>query len=310
VYGLVLEEDPLWRVPILVVIALVGLTVATRFWGPTAEPDRRRWYVIAENGLLVWYPGAANPAAAERWATLRVDWTGTVYQLTWRDDEDKRHRLALKGVSGLDDLRHAVNRSGRVPRWTRRRRVGTVAAAVAAAFLVWSAVPVALDVVLGERPDKLGDLAKLCDGDGDGDDGLGRAAPYQGRGLHPIVVYGEDTYSWGNVKDDNGTLRADTVQLVGCVSQIGTVSPDPLVDCPYEGGHTVTIYQGRYQVEIREARTARLVSTFPMEGSTDVDCQEYIYVRRGERSHGSYDTDPDDQDYLQRLLPLIDGPAI
>ncbi|GAB3433875.1 hypothetical protein [Actinophytocola sediminis] len=308
VFAFVLNESPLWRLPVLGLAGLVGVTAATWFWGPTPDPDRRRWFVIAEHGLLVWSPGSDTPSAAVRWDDLRVDWSERVPQLTW-EDGGQRHTLGLTGVSGRGDLIQAVARSGRVGRWTPGRLARTATAAIATAAVVWfAAVPVVLDLVLGERPDDITNFGQVCAGERD----FGRAAAYEGRGPHPIAVYSDHSYpeySDGAVTDAKGWPLADTVQLVGCVRQIGKATPDSLVSCPYEGGYTMTVYQGRYQVEIYEARTGRPVSSFTIDGSTDTDCAAMIYVLPDDHSEQSYDTSPDEASYAKRLASLVNDEA-
>lgn len=309
VFAFVLNDSPLWRLPVLGVAGLVGLTVVTCFWGPAKNPDERRWLVITERGLLVWPPGSDTPSEAVRWDSMRVEQTGPVHELSWQDG-GQRHTLRINGVWGRRDLIQAVELSGRVGRWTRRRLVRRTTAALAAALVVWfAAVPVALDLVLGERPDDITDFAQVCAGKG----GFGRAAPYEGRGPHPIAVYRDTSsypeYSDGAVTDAKGWPPADAVQLVGCVRQTGRATPTSLVSCPYEHGYTMTVYQGRYQVEIYEARTARRVSSATVDGSAGTECSDAIYVRPDDETEQTYDTTPDKADYAKRLASLVDGAA-
>jgi hypothetical protein len=309
VFALTLEESPLWRWPVLGVLAFAWVTFAVCIWGPTPDAERRRLFVVTEHGLLVLSPGEDDPVVvAEYWDDLKISWTGRVHELTWQEGTRER-TLTIPAMPGRDELITAVRLSGRVRRWPPRRLFITGVAAVTSALVVWfAAVPLVIDMVLGERPDDITDFAEMCKGDG----GFGRAALYQGDGPHPIAVYGDISYpdySEGNVKDDKNRPLPDTVQLVGCVQKIGRASSASLTSCPYEGGYTQTIYQGRYRVDVYEARTRRHVSTLLIDGDGVTDCSHWLYVRRDAPHNQTYDTAPDEAGYARLLHRLINDPA-
>jgi len=102
------------------------------------------------------------------------------------------------------------------------------------------------------------------------------------------------------------------VRLVGCRRLVGRASQKVLKSCDYEGGHTVTVYQGRYRVDIYAVRTGRLVASLTIDGSSDPGaCSDWILVNSDsdEPKSRSYETGLDEEDYAARLAPLGNGYA-
>ena len=315
VFALVLSDSPHWRLPVLGYAALLWLNAAWLRWGPIKGPDGRRWFAVAEGGVLVWSPASAAAPSAIPWDEVRVrrrPAPPTTHQLVWQED-DREHVVDVpmaSAVSRRTDLLSALRRRGPVPPWTLARLAGTAVIGVATVLVGWfAAVPVALDVVLGERPDHITDFSRMCEGGG----AFGRAAPYHGAGPHPVAVYNEyggyPDYHDSPVEDAMGWPPAGSVQLVGCSRLVGRAAETGIATCPYEGGYTVTDYQGRYQVDVYEARTGRAVESFTVDGRVGGDCLEHIYVRPGSPRDRSYETVPSDASYAAALAPLVNGEA-
>ncbi|MEQ7010644.1 hypothetical protein ABN028_31140 [Actinopolymorpha sp. B17G11] len=87
------------------------------------------------------------------------------------------------------------------------------------------------------------------------------------------------------------------VQLVGCRRGAGRASQKVLRSCDYEGGHTVTVYQGRCQVDVYVVRTGRLVASLTINGGPDAgSCSDWILVDSDEPTGRSYETGLDQED--------------
>lgn len=303
VFAFVLNDSPWWRLPVVVITVLAWATVAAALWGPDRDAEGRSRLVVTEGGLLVWAPGADTPSVTVPWHRLRVG----AHQLTW-EEGGQQHTLDLTGVVGKRDLISAVRQSGRAVRWPLGRLATTAVATVATALVAWFAVlPVALNVVLGERPDHISDFAAMCEGDG----GFGRAAPYGDAGPHPIAVYKPGSsypeYDYSPATGSEKAPPADTVQLVGCVREAGRADASPLMSCPYTGGYHRTIYQGRYRIDVYEAGTGRQVSTVDIDGSRNVDCARWLYVDDNDPLERNDNTEPDAAAYATVLSPLVNG---
>jgi hypothetical protein len=288
--------DPwLWRWPVLCLAVLVALMIAVRRWGPSGPREEQRWFVVAEHGLVVLTWDSVEVALP--WDSVSVERDMGMRRIVWSDQEAP----PSNHVVGRRDLLAAVERGGRLASWTPRRFARTATLGVAAALVaVFVVVPVALDVVLGPRPHELADLAEVCAGDG-----IGRAAAYEGEAPHPIAVFGDHPtpeYSAG--------APADTVQLVGCQRSTSGSAPDATATCSYEGGHTLTIFQGTYEITVREARTARVVAVVGIDGERTTDCLEVLHVRTDDLSSDQeLLTVPEYAAYERTLSDVTDGPA-
>jgi hypothetical protein len=319
VFGLTLTGSPLWRLPVLGWTALAGLTAAWWRWGPVRDPARRRRFVVTEGGLLVWAPGYDAEPTAIPWAELHVERrlvppAMVVPWLVWRDGDAERG-FDVSGVVGQRDLIRAVELGGPVPAWPPRRLVGTAVVGLATALVLWfAAVPVALDLVLGERPDHITDLSRICAGGR----AFGRADAYQGPGPHPVAVYGDSgtypDYLAGVDRVGHRWPAADEVRkvrLVGCRRLVGRAKPDVLRSCDYQGGYQTLTYQGRYRIDVYAARTGRHVATVQVDGKPKVDggCVDRILVRPDSDRERVFETDPDDAAYAAVLATLVNKDA-
>lgn len=150
------------------------------------------------------------------------------------------------------------------------------------------------------------------------------AAAYQGPGPHPIVVFppfaDADTYPdfTDDGRSDDRTSRqyppARAVQLVGCSRALGRVPSDPGTTCNYLDGHYLGVFQGRFRVDIYEARTGRAVSSVRIDGSKDQPCpaipiQPTAAPNTADDQPADITTSPDDAGYAAVLSPLVTGKA-
>ncbi|NBH03492.1 hypothetical protein [Amycolatopsis sp. SID8362] len=268
-----------WQWPMLLWSALVGLFFLSVHVGPL--PGGRRWVAVADGGLVTWQGGAVR---TQTWA--------------------EAGSLQANVVCCAGDLQAAIRRRSPVPPWTLRRVVCLTVTAIATAAATWyAAVPIAAHVALGERPLKVAQLARICQGGS----AFGRAASYEGAAPHPAVVFTSDgDYGYEPMPDSS----ADTVQLVGCSALIG--EGQPMNNCDYEGGYHRETYQGRYQVEVYEAQTARHVGTFRIDGkgpdATAAECSPSIWVpESGGIASDRSPTNPEDSSYHAHLAPFVDG---
>ncbi|GAD83750.1 hypothetical protein FEK33_05165 [Nocardia asteroides NBRC 15531] len=130
------------------------------------------------------------------------------------------------------------------------------------------------------------------------------SAEFTGPAPHPVVAFVQDQVGvsqaelggsqtpreWGG----SGLKPAD-VQLIACLDE-----PDDgpfLTDCKFTSS-SLPLYQGRYEVTIREARTGREVATVRMSGKSTPDCP-YSVLTKGEDP--KIHTEPDLAEY-QRVL--------
>ncbi len=293
-FALLIVDPWLWRWPVLGVAVLVALLLAARRWGPSGPREEQRWFVVAERGLVVLTRDSVEVALP--WDSVSVERDMGRY-LVWSDGETQ-HSTRFLGVVGRRDLLAAVERGGRIASWTPRRITRTATIGIAATLgVVFVVVPVALDVVLGQRPHELADLATVCAGDG-----IERAAAYEGDGPHPIAVFGDHP----TPEYSTGGTPADTVQLVGCQRSTSGSAPEATASCSYEGGYTLTIRQGTYEVTVREARTGRVVDVVDVDGERTTECLDSLYVRTDDpESDQEYLTIPDPAAYERALSDVI-----
>lgn len=75
------------------------------------------------------------------------------------------------------------------------------------------------------------------------------------------------------------------VQQVACVRRIGW--GEKLNTCRYgempgSSAYETSLYQGTWEVDVREARTGRTIATRTLDGETDSTCPSVAFVRNGE----------------------------
>ncbi|WP_206789061.1 hypothetical protein [Amycolatopsis sp. MtRt-6] len=274
------EAVTTWQWPLLLWSALAGLTYLVGHVGPVS--GGRRWVGVAHGGLVTWQRGSVRTA-------------------TWAEARD----VPAHGVCCAGDLRAAIERRAAVGTWTRRRITGLTVTVLATAAATWfAAVPIAAHVLLGERPLKVAQLARMCEGGRS----FGRTAAYEGAAPHPAVVF--DTAGFSHYEPVPDTEVA-TVQLVGCAVLIG--EGPAIKGCDYQGDYHRATYQGRYLVEVYEAQTARHVGSFRIDGPgpdhVPAECPPSILVPKSggiqsDRAH----TEPDAATYRTHLAPVVDGP--
>ncbi|WP_033287950.1 hypothetical protein [Amycolatopsis jejuensis] len=158
--------------------------------------------------------------------------------------------------------------------------------------------------LLSGRPGELPDFAALCGADGQAFD---KAAAYEGPAPHPIIVFeGGSTVKHA----DNGAgdrPQPDQVQLVGCLRSLGVGAE--LDGCSYRDGSVRTMRQGRWQIEVHEARTGRVVSTVDLNGRTG-ECPTVV-SREHESPGGTVapsdirGTEPDETAYREALRSAV-----
>jgi hypothetical protein len=301
-FVLVLNDAPIWPVP-LFALAVAG--AAEYLWvhlGPVADPGGRRCYVVAERGLLVRSPGAERVV---RW------------------DQVRGSALRPPPTCCGRDLAAALDRGAPVPRWTWRRLVRGAAVGGLAVAVLWTGVPVAAGALFG-LPVTYGALSGLCEGH----DGNRRSAEYTGPGPHLTVVYTESDrflsypdYSYPSepplVPREHPDL--DGVQLVACAHLLGHADPDPAQTCPYTGGDGWRTYRGRYRLDVLSAHSGQRVASFPVTGAfpgsgwnglDDSGCPLTISVPRDRPARvDDWNTPPGDATYRALLAPLVDGTA-
>jgi hypothetical protein len=272
------ENSTTWQWPLFAWAALAGLAYLGVHVGPVL--DGRRWVAVADGGLVVWYRDC-------------------VETFPW----DEARGVDVGRVCNLGDVRDSIAQGRPVGARTRRRITGLTITGLVTAVAVWfTAVPMAQNVFVGERPTDLTHFARTCDGGRP----FGRTAAYAGPAPHPVALY----VGLGNFPDYVSDPRPepDAVQLVGCVRLIGKVSPGPIEVCRYTEGHTSETYQGRYRVDIYEARTGRQVTSFNLDGDADDTCSRSILVERdAEGGTSKFHTHPSRESYRAQLDPLVNG---
>lgn len=278
--SLVSVDSTTWQWPLLALATLVGIAWLWLQIGPVS--GGRHWIAVADGGLILW-------------SRKRVD------TIPWNEARD----VTLGSITSLGDVRDSITRRRAGRRWTRRRILRLTITGLVTAVAAWfTAVPMALHVFVGERPTDITQFARMCDGGKP----FGRTADYAGKAPHPVLVFGDDVSSYPNYMADPQP-EPDTVQLVGCTRLLGTVPGAPVGECNYMGGHTWETYQGRYRVDIYEARTGRHVTSFNLDGiPPGDDCLPSILKPRDAPSDTStFHTDPREEDYRAKLDPLVNG---
>ncbi|HEY8480085.1 MAG TPA: hypothetical protein VIL71_09670 [Spirillospora sp.] len=306
VEGVVAAFD--WRYTLVVPVVIFLGAACWVYLAPPEGSVGRRWFAVCEGGLLVW--SREDAPIAVPWEALTPRWgpRKRLVALEWTDDAGE-HTLHVSPVIAAGDLSRAVERAGPV-RASLRPRLAIGAGAAAAVALVWWIVhPWLIPAVLGERPERLRDLARLCS---QRDRPFERAAAYEGAGPHPLVFFRDGGGPPDFATAGRGDRRPapERVELVACSRPAGRVSDKPIKVCLYQGNLRLESYQGRHRLDVYEARTGRRVARQILDGrSTTGECAPaklvfgdppYDEVRRGE-------TYPSMSDYVAALQPLVTG---
>ncbi|GAA1844024.1 hypothetical protein [Actinomadura bangladeshensis] len=298
-----------WRYVLLLPPLLAAGLACWAHLAPPGLDGPRRWFAVCDDGLLVWSRGSAPIAIP--WGSLTTpEWGArSVRRLVWTDGTAERSVL-VGPVTAARDLGRAVERREPVRASLRPRLAAGAVGAATLALVRWIVQPWLVPAVLGERPERLRDLARLCWRQ---DRPFERAAEHGGTGPHPLVLFRDGIGSSEPVTAGRDGKRPapDEVQLVACSYEAGRVSDEPIQVCPYEGGLRVETYQGRHRLDVYEARTGRRVGRRMMTGPAGTDeCAPVKFVR-GEPPYDDVlqdETVPSLSDYRTALRPFIQGP--
>ncbi|NYI03707.1 hypothetical protein [Allostreptomyces psammosilenae] len=284
------------------------------------SPGGRLWYAVCDEGLLVWSERLGGLASIPWDAVIGVapagmNDDGLVYDLSVVDSEGQRRTVPIGLVTARRDLLRAINGGRPAPTPIARRAVGAGVGALVLGVVAWLVVlPELVPTTVDERPAELSDFARACERGGAR---YPQAAPYGEAGPHPLVLfhvenrrvdgYGPDFSADGGdaTEEESEEVPADAVQLVACSHNVGRVDDSYVERCVYSGGVSVEYYQGRYRVDVYEARTHRLVGTVEVLGDDSVTCSDMVYATEGEDREE--DTLP--SDYGSELAPFVDGEA-
>ncbi|WP_433478410.1 hypothetical protein ACQPZP_16055 [Spirillospora sp. CA-142024] len=299
-----------WRsVFLLPVLAWAGLVCWVHLAPLPGPHGPRLRFAVCEGGVLVLSRAAPVAIPWEALTTPKFGVKRTMRRLVWTDGADERH-LDVGPVSGGRDLGRAVASRGPV-----RARVGPRLAVVAVgaatlALVGWMAQPWLVRAVLGEKPEHLEDLARLCSPQGRPFDGV---APYEGAGPHPLVFFGEGAGRPDLATTGGGRARPepDEVQLVACGQPAGRVSDTPLQVCDYQGGLRLESYQGRRHLDVFEARTGRRVGRQTLTGPGGAGKCAPSQLVHGDPPYTELrrtDTSPPMSEYEAALRAYITGP--
>ncbi|MEU7799412.1 hypothetical protein AB0J14_31450 [Micromonospora arborensis] len=294
--------SPHWRSVVVGYAALAWGAVAWRHWGPITDPDGRRWFVVTERGLLIWSTKSNAAVRAIPGETLRVQGGS----LAWHED-GQAHELVVPAVSRRKALLRSIDSRAPGPSWSVGRLASLASAGLATVLVAqFAAVPLALDIIRGERPGDIEDLFRVCDGG----QAFSGAPPYRGPGPHPVAVR---LWTSHDLQAQADRLESDAVQLVACPDRIGR-SSEALRSCTWENGSTEIEYQGHYRVEIYEVRTGREVTSFEISGSSSVPpvpaCAPYRLDLDERPDHSEVESYPTEAALAARLSPLVDGEAL
>jgi hypothetical protein len=104
------------------------------------------------------------------------------------------------------------------------------------------------------------------------------------------------------------------IQLVACGRKIGRIGTYTLASCPYtpvDGGrgYLVNIYQGRFEYDVREARTGRRVGTVAVDGESEADCSRNQIFGADSPQTVEVDLPPTSAQLDTAFAALVNGPA-
>ncbi|MFE3544020.1 hypothetical protein ACFXK0_13745 [Nocardia sp. NPDC059177] len=130
------------------------------------------------------------------------------------------------------------------------------------------------------------------------------AAEFGGPAPHPVIAFVEDSvgYSDAEIGGYDGPrewggrdLEPADVQLIACLEEPD--DGDFLTDCQFTSS-SLPLYQGRYEVTLREAATGRAVVTTEILGKASPDCPSSVLTKG---DNPKIHTEPDLAEY-QRVL--------
>ncbi|MEV1084058.1 hypothetical protein AB0I98_38605 [Streptomyces sp. NPDC050211] len=297
----------------LVPLLTLGMAAAYVLFATLPGYQPRRWVAVCDGGLLVWsLRGPDREVIPWEAITGLEGFTGSypanvTDQLLWTE-EDRKRTLGLGAFTGRRDLFRAITVRGPV----RRTVAGQVAAAGAVAGLLalvtWQvALPYYAPVTVSDAADDVADYARACEKAGARFEGAARYDSRRGASALAVFTVGED----GLVDSSEGARRLtggrgsetespDTVELVGCSHRIGRGPTGLVKSCSYSNDIFVEHYQGRYRVDVYEARTYHKVGSVTVNGGVDVSCG-FIATADYEGEVLERETEPDDNDYASAL---------
>lgn len=299
-----------WRLAlVLPAAAYLALLCWTR-WAPIPGPAGRRWYAVCDGGLLIW--SRRMPAHESiPWTSLKrprrfVTAPARLSRISWMDGEEETS-LDLVTVSARKSLVASIG----ARRPSRASVLPPSRAAVAGAGLLalalFSTMPWIITALYGEKPGSLTSFARMCFGGSS----FGRAAAYNDQGPHPLVYFPPISRIPTSLPvDERGTAAAARdVQLVACSRANGRTSDKEVRYCSYEGGYSRVYFQGRYEVDVYEARTGRQVGHRTLVGNiSTVDCPSRVYSSIDITGRHEEETYPEQDDYNTALSGFVTGP--
>jgi hypothetical protein len=311
-----LNEVPYWLPLTMTCVLVLWLAAALIRWWPVSRSRGRRWFVVAERGLIVWTRTAAALVIAWDDVTAvelsKAGTTGSTHTLRW----------SAKGEPGSLEIRATSKQASLIKALQGRkavsRRVGwlqpaatTAAALVTMVLLLAQFGPTAVNVALGERPASLADLKRICFGG----KGFGRAAAYTGSGPHPVLLTDEakTVYSGQNGRSVKSSVPPHEVELVACFNGVVRAPGNVFLgDCDYvvtgsDRRYVYHVYQGRMRLTVHEARTARTVASLTVDGRKRPQCESIRFIHPNEPQIEERDTVPEESAYAEPLSPLING---
>ncbi|WP_443307870.1 hypothetical protein [Streptomyces sp. KR55] len=299
-----LDFDPGVR-PVAVFIWLGGSWGGLVYW--LLVRGGRRWYAVCDGGLLVGMGGTETTAIA--WDAVEgaaLVQGGEARRGSWRLfwlDGGKQRYVTFRTVTAREALVEAIELREPVPTPPAQRVLAGTGLVAVASVVVWAVTLSPLsDVVMASRPYYLRDFARLCT---NSDAPYAKAAPYSASGPHPVVLFDEEHGADPVVTSagkGSGDPDPDDVQLVAC-SRLEQRTFD--MTCAFSGGWSVTYYQGRYRIDVYEARTGRRVGGQTVVADNHLFCSG-ILVRQGEGGGHEEDVSVPAQEEYQRI---IDGVA-
>jgi hypothetical protein len=299
-----------WRVIFLApVLVWAGLACWLRLAPLPGPGGARHRFVVCDGGVLVLSRKASTAIPWEAVTKPVLGAKGAMLRLVWTDEAEERH-LYVGPVSAARDLGRAVEKRGPVRARVAPRLAFVAPGAAVLALVGWMVQPWLTRAVLGERPEHLQDLARLCFNQ---DRPYERAAPYEGAGPHPLVFFrdGGGPPNLATAGDGRARPDPDEVQLVACSDPAGRVSNTPLQVCPYEGGLRLESYQGRHRLDVFEVRTGRRVGRQILTGPDSVGECAGLQLVRGDPPYDEVrqaDTYPPMSEYEAALRVYVSGP--
>ncbi|MFD5175026.1 hypothetical protein ACFWM1_04390 [Nocardia sp. NPDC058379] len=135
------------------------------------------------------------------------------------------------------------------------------------------------------------------------------AAEFGGPAPHPVVAFVDEQVGGVSEAEIGGSdaprewggrgLQPADVQLIACLDE--AEDGKFLTDCKFTSS-TLPLYQGRYDVTIREARTGREVGTVELAGKSTPDCP-FSALTKGDNP--KIHTEPDLAEYQRALAEFV-----